>query len=123
MTNYCTYRISETIRVLLFITASIMIFQFFPVTALMLVLLALLNDLPIMTIAYDNVKYSDKPEEWDMRTLLRVATFLGVIGVFSSFGMLYIGLIVLKLNPLVLQSLIYLKLSVAGTFNRVSRED
>ncbi|MGA3060836.1 MAG: plasma-membrane proton-efflux P-type ATPase [Candidatus Bathyarchaeia archaeon] len=114
MTNYCTYRISETIRVLLFITASILIFQFFPVTALMLVLLALLNDLPIMTIAYDNVKYSDEPEEWDMRTLLGIATFLGVIGVFSSFGMLYIGLIVLKLNPLVLQSLIYLKLSVGG---------
>jgi hypothetical protein len=80
----------------------------------MLVLLALLNDLPIMTVAYDNVKYSDKPEEWDMRTLLGIATFLGVIGVFSSFGMLYIGLIVLKLNPLVLQSLIYLKLSAGG---------
>jgi H+-transporting ATPase len=114
MTNYCTYRIAETIRVLLFMTASIIIFQFYPVTALMLVLLALLNDLPIMTIAYDNVKYSDKPERWDMRSLLGIATFLGVIGVFSSFGVLYIGLIVLKLNPLVLQSFIYLKLSVAG---------
>jgi H+-transporting ATPase len=114
MTNYGTYRIAETIRVLLFMTASIIIFQFYPVTALMLVLLALLNDLPIMTIAYDNVKYSDKPEKWDMRTLLGIATFLGIIGVFSSFGILYIGLMVLKLDPLVLQSFIYLKLSVAG---------
>jgi H+-transporting ATPase len=114
MTNYGTYRIAETIRVLLFMTASIVIFQFYPVTALMLVLLALLNDLPIMTIAYDNVKYSDKPEKWDMRTLLGIATFLGIIGVFSTFGIFYIGLIVLKLNPLVLQSFIYLKLSVAG---------
>jgi H+-transporting ATPase len=114
MTNYGTYRIAETIRVLLFMTASIIVFQFYPVTALMLVLLALLNDLPIMTIAYDNVKYSNKPEKWDMRTLLGIATFLGVIGVFSSFGILYIGLNVLKLDPLVLQSFIYLKLSVAG---------
>ena len=114
MTNYCTYRIAETIRVLLFMTASIVIFQFYPVTALMLVLLALLNDLPIMTIAYDNVKYSDKPEKWDMRTLLGMASFLGILGVFSSFGILYIGLVLLKLNPLVLQSFIYLKLSVAG---------
>ena len=114
MTNYGTYRIAETIRVLLFMTASIIIFQFYPVTALMLVLLALLNDLPIMTIAYDNVKYSDKPEKWDMRTLLGIATFLGTIGVFSSFGILYIGLRVLMLDPLVLQSFIYLKLSVAG---------
>jgi H+-transporting ATPase len=114
MTNYGTYRIAETIRVLLFMTASIVIFQFYPVTALMLVLLALLNDLPIMTIAYDSVKYSGKPEKWDMRTLLGIATFLGIIGVFSTFGILYIGLMVLKLNSLVLQSFIYLKLSVAG---------
>ena len=39
---------------------------------------------------------------------------MGIIGVFSSFGILYIGLVVLKLSPLVLQSFIYLKLSVAG---------
>ena len=114
MTNYCTYRIAETIRILLFMTASILIFNFFPINALMLVLLALLNDMPIMTIAYDNVKYSNKPEKWDMRTLLGIATFLGIIGVFSTFGILYIGLVVLKLNPLVLQSFIYLKLAVAG---------
>jgi len=114
MTNYGTYRIAETIRVLLFITASIVVFQFYPVTALMIVLLALLNDLPIMTIAYDNVKYSDKPERWDMRTLLGIATFLGIIGVFSTFGILYIGTVLLGLDPLVLQSFIYLKLSVAG---------
>jgi H+-transporting ATPase len=49
-----------------------------------------------------------------MRTLLGVATFLGIIGVFSTFGILYIGLNILNLSPLVLQSFIYLKLSVAG---------
>jgi H+-transporting ATPase len=114
MTNYCTYRIAETIRILLFMTASIIIFQFFPINALMLVLLALLNDLPIMTIAYDRVKYSDKSEKWDMRTLLGIATFLGIIGVFSTFGILYLGLVILKLNLVVLQSFIYLKLAVAG---------
>ncbi len=114
MTNYATYRIAETIRVLLFVTSSIIIFEFYPVTPLMIVLLALLNDLPIMTIAYDNVKYSNKSERWDMRTLLGIATFLGIIGVFSSFVILYIGYEVLKLDFLVLQSFIYLKLSVAG---------
>ncbi len=114
MNNYGIYRIAETIRVLLFITFSIIAFQFYPVTALMIVLLAILNDLPIMTIAYDNVKYSDAPEKWDMRRLLAVSTFIGIIGVFSSFGILYIGTEVFKLDPLVLQSFIYLKLSVAG---------
>jgi H+-transporting ATPase len=114
MNNYAIYRIAETIRVLLFITSSIVVFQFYPVTALMIVLLALLNDMPIMTIAYDTVKFSDEPEKWNMRTLLGIATMLGVIGVFSSFGILYIGREILNLNLGILQSFIYLKLSVAG---------
>ncbi len=114
MTNYTIYRINETFRVLFFISLSIIVFKLYPVTALMIVLLALLNDMPIMTIAYDNVKISQKPEKWNMRTLLGISSFLGIIGTASSFGMLIIGLEVLHLNPLVLQSFIYLKLSVAG---------
>jgi H+-transporting ATPase len=114
MDNYSIYRIAETIRVLFFITFSIIAFGFYPVTALMIVLLALLNDAPIMTIAFDNVKYSSQPEKWDMRRTLGIATFLGLIGVVSSFLILYIGLDVFQLNLDVLQSFIYLKLSVAG---------
>jgi H+-transporting ATPase len=114
MNNYSMYRIAETIRVILFITLSITIFQFYPVTALMIVLLAILNDLPIITIAYDNVKLSDKPKTWDMQTVLGIATFLGIIGVLSTFGIFYIGLNVFNLDVAVLQSFIYLKLSVAG---------
>jgi H+-transporting ATPase len=114
MNNYSIYRIAETIRVILFMTLSILIFQFYPVTALMIVLLAILNDLPIITIAYDNVRYSDMPEKWNMRTVLGIATFLGIIGVMSTFGIFYIGLNVFNLNLNVLQSFIYLKLSVAG---------
>jgi len=114
MNNYSIYRITETIRVLLFITLSIIVFQFYPITALMIVLLAIMNDLPIITIAYDNVKYSNKPEKWNMYNILGIATILGIIGVFSTFGILYIGKEVLNLSPDLLQSFIYLKLSVAG---------
>ncbi|MGP8125626.1 MAG: plasma-membrane proton-efflux P-type ATPase [Nitrososphaerales archaeon] len=114
MTNYAIYRINETFRVLFFISLSIIAFRLYPVTALMIVLLALLNDMPILTIAYDSVKISQQPEKWNMRTLLGISSFLGGIGTVSSFGILIIGLQVLHLNPLVLQSFIYLKLSVAG---------
>ena len=115
MNNYSIYRITETIRVLFFITLSILIFDFYPITALMIVLLALLNDGPIMTIAYDNVKYSNEPEKWDLRMILGVATFLGVLGVLESFFVLYLGINILHLSIPVLQSFIYLKLSIAGT--------
>lgn len=114
MTSYSIYRIGETIRLVFFITVSIIAFNFYPITALMVVLLALLNDFPIMTIAYDNVRYSSEPERWNMRTLLGVSTALGLIGVIASFTLLYIGLNVFHLSHDVLQSFIYLKLSVAG---------
>ncbi|NMG83316.1 MAG: plasma-membrane proton-efflux P-type ATPase [Methanosarcinales archaeon] len=114
MNSYAIYRIAETIRVLLFMTLSILIFNFYPVTALMIVLLALLNDLPIMSIAYDNVKYSDNPEKWDMRVVLGIATVLGIAGVISTFGLFYIGEEMLHMTRESIQSFIYLKLSVAG---------
>ncbi len=114
MGNYAIYRISETIRVLLFITLSIITFQFYPVTALMIVLLAILNDAPIMTIAFDNVKVSPTPDRWNMRTTLGISTILGIIGVFSSFGIFFIGKEVFHMSNEILQSFIYLKLSLAG---------
>jgi H+-transporting ATPase len=114
ITNYVTYRLTETIRVLIFITLSIVVFNQYPVTALMVVLLALLNDLPIMSMAYDNVVSPSKPEKLDVRGILTLAFILGVTGVLSSFGLLYIGKVVLQLGADVIQSFIYLKLSVAG---------
>jgi H+-transporting ATPase len=100
--------------VLLFMTLSILVFNFYPVTAIMIVLLALLNDGAILSIAFDRVRYSKEPEAWDMRRVLGVATSLGVIGVVASFGLFYIGERVFHLNRDFIQSLLYLKLSVAG---------
>ncbi len=114
MQSYAIYRIAETIRVLLFMTLSILVFNFYPVPAVMIVLLALLNDGAILSIAYDRVRYSSQPEVWNMRIVLAIASILGVAGVFASFGLFYLGERVFHLNPEVIQSLMYLKLSVAG---------
>jgi H+-transporting ATPase len=114
MTNYAVYRIAETIRVLLFLSMAILVFNLYPVTAIMIVLLAILNDGAILTIAYDNVHYSDRPEAWNMRSVLGIATILGVFGVISSFSLFYLGKNVFHLNNNIIQTLIYLKFSVAG---------
>ena len=114
MNNYSIYRVAETFRVLFFITTTILVFQFYPVTALMIVLLAILNDLPIITIAYDHVRYSNFPEKWNMRVIIGIAFMLGILGVIESFGLFFVGYKLLDLTPGVLQSFMYLKLSVAG---------
>jgi H+-transporting ATPase len=114
MNSYAMYRIAETIRVLLFMTLSILVFNFYPVTAVMIVLLALLNDGAILSIAYDNVRYSNEPEAWNMRLVLGIASVLGVAGVVASFGLFYLGENVFHLSRDVIRSFMYLKLSVAG---------
>ncbi len=114
MTSYATFRIAETIRVLLFMTLSILVFDFYPVTAIMIVLLAILNDFPIMMIAYDNALASEKPVRWNMERVLVIATCLGVVGVVETFVLFYYVDEVLKLPREMLQTVIFLKLLVAG---------
>lgn len=80
----------------------------------MIVLLAVLNDGAIISIAYDNVRYSDKPKAWNMVTVLTIATVLGVAGVIASFTLFALGDQVFHLDRSTIQTLMYLKLSVAG---------
>ncbi len=114
MNSYAIYRIAETLRVLLLMTLAILVFKFYPVTAVMIVMIALLNDGAILSIAYDNVRYRNQPEAWNMPMVLGISTVLGVIGVVSAFGLFYLGEAVFVLDRAVIQTLIYLKLSVAG---------
>ena len=114
MNSYAIYRIAETLRVLLFMTLSILIFNFYPVTAVMIVLIAVLNDGAILSIAYDNVHYKKTPEAWNMRLVLGIASVLGFVGPIAAFGLFYLGDRVFHLGHPELQTLMYLLLSVAG---------
>jgi H+-transporting ATPase len=114
MNSYAIYRIAETLRVLFFMTLAILVFNFYPVTAVMIVMIALLNDGAILSIAYDNVHYRNKPEAWNMRLVLSISTVLGVIGVVAAFGLFYLAERVFHMDRLTAQTLMYLKLSVAG---------
>jgi H+-transporting ATPase len=82
----------------------------------MIVMLALLNDGAILSIAYDNVQYSNKPEAWNMRLVMSIATVISIIGVIDSFGLFYLGERYFHLDRAIIQTLMYLKLSVAGHF-------
>ena len=114
MNSYAIYRIAETLRVLFFMTLAILVFNFYPVTAVMIVMIAVLNDGAILSIAYDKVHYSDRPEKWNMRLVLGISTVLGVIGVVAAFGLFYLAERVFHLDRAYAQTLMYLKLSVAG---------
>jgi len=113
MQSYSIFRIAETVRIILFMTLSIVVFNFYPITALMIILLALLNDIPILAIAYDNTRVDMNPVRWNMSEMLTISTILGVAGVLASFLLFFL----LKENGFsedVIRSMLFLKLIVAG---------
>jgi H+-transporting ATPase len=97
-----------------FMVAAMLVYQFYPITAIMIILLALLNDIPIMAIAYDNTWLDPKPVRWRMHRVLTIATVLGLIGVVETFLLLMIAYSYLDIGLAQVQTIIFLKLSIAG---------
>jgi H+-transporting ATPase len=98
ITTYTIYRVALTMDIMFLVVMSTIFLGFQPLTAIMIVVMSLLDDIPIMTIAYDNTPVSERPIRWKMPRLLGVSTVLGFFSVVQSFGLLLIGMEVLS-NP------------------------
>jgi len=92
ITSYVYYRIAMTIAIMLVVVMSSVIFNIQPVTAIMIVVLALLDDIPIMTIAYDNVRTGDAPVRWNMHRILVFSGLMGLMATAQSFGLVLLGM-------------------------------
>jgi H+-transporting ATPase len=114
MNSYAIYRITETIRIMIFVVLAMIAFNFYPITAIMIILLAFLNDIPIMTIAYDRTWLDPRPVRWNTRRVITVSTVMGITGTIGSFLMLYLAVDWLKLPIPKVQTYIFLKMAVAG---------
>ncbi|MFZ0470503.1 MAG: plasma-membrane proton-efflux P-type ATPase [Thiogranum sp.] len=114
MNSYAIYRITETIRIMIFVVLAMIVFDFYPITAIMIILLAFFNDVPIMAIAYDNTGLDRRPVRWNMHRVITVSTVMGVIGTLGSFLMLYLAVDWLQLSIPKVQTYIFLKMAVAG---------
>jgi H+-transporting ATPase len=114
MNSYAIYRITETIRIMVFVVLAMLVYNFYPITALMIILLAFANDVPILAIAYDNTWLNPNPVHWNMRRVLSVSTVLGLVGVVETFGLLALAKTWLDLSEAQIQTLIFLKLAIAG---------
>jgi H+-transporting ATPase len=114
MNSYAIYRITETIRIMIFVVLAMIVFGFYPITAIMIILLAFFNDVPIMAIAYDNTELAQRPVRWQMHRVITVSTVMGVIGTLGSFLMLFLAVDWLHLDIPKVQTYIFLKMAVAG---------
>ncbi|QDT41606.1 Calcium-transporting ATPase 1 [Gimesia alba] len=121
--NYVLFRVSMTLDIMFVVVLSTCFFGFSPLTPVMIVFLALLDDVPIMTIAYDNTLLPDKPVRWNMRRLLTISSLMGLLSVAQTFTLLLIGmewmgnhdwLTWIHVTPDHLQTVIFLQIVAGG---------
>ncbi len=60
-------------------------------TPLLIVLLLFANDFVTMSIATDNVSFSNQPDRWRIRVLMQVAFVLAIPVLLLSFGFLFVA--------------------------------
>jgi H+-transporting ATPase len=96
ITSYTIYRVALTMTIMFLVVLSTVFLEFQPLTAVMIVVMSLLDDIPILTIAYDNTPVSPRPIRWRMPRLIGVSATLGLFMIIQSFSLLLIGLEVLS---------------------------
>ena len=101
---YVVYRVAASI--ILVLTLSIVIFAAgCAVDGLLIIILALLNDISMIPVAYDNAKATTKPQMPDSRKLLLVSLYYGIVHSAAGIGFIFILADRAKLkNPLELNA-------------------
>ena len=85
-------KIIKTFTIVVFVTLSFMFTGLFVVTAFDMVLLLFLTDFVTLSLATDKVRWSYKPDTWNITELVKIAVALGIVTLIEHFGLLYIGL-------------------------------
>lgn len=116
MRTYVIYRVTETMRRLFALTIAIILFNFYPVTPVMLALLAMFNAIVLIALAYDETQPSPQPEVWRMTEVMSVAISLGAVGIVEFFGLYILGVSVFSLPLGELQTVLFIALTAAGYF-------
>lgn len=91
-------KIVKTFQVILFVIIAFLATGLFVVGAFQVVLLLFLVDFVTISLSTDNVRPSEKPENWNITPLVKGAIVLGVATVIESLGLLYVGLNYLGLS-------------------------
>ena len=112
--NYSLYRISESFRLVVSILILGLWYGFYPLLPLQLIVLVLLNDIPIISLAVDRVKISARPSKFEMKQRFILSLLFGSVGILNSIILFYLMTKVLHLPLAYAQTMFFLKLTVSG---------
>ncbi len=111
---YSVYRISESFRIIVTIAILGIIYGAYPLQPIQLIILALLNDIPIISLAFNRVKITTTPSEIKAKARLILSTLFGFVGVINSLLFVAIARNFFHLGWDAIQTMFFLKLTVSG---------
>lgn len=117
MLTYTINKIMKTLEIAIFLTIGVIMTHAFVITPRMIVLLLFTNDFVTMSIATDHVAFSQRPDRWDIRTLMLIGAFLAALVLILSFTVYFVGRDVLGLKLAQLQTLVFVMLVATGQGN------
>ncbi len=112
--TYSLYRISESFRLVVTLAILGIIFKAYPLNTLQIILIALLNDLPIISLAFDRVKIANRPARLNFKNQISSSVLFGLAGIVNSLLVLLITVYVWHLDWSTIQTIYFLKLTVSG---------
>ncbi len=112
--TYSLYRISESLRLIITIAALGIFYQIYPLTPLQIILIALLNDIPIISLAFDRVKVASRPSKINVKERFILSSLYGLTGIGNSLILFVIMVNILHLDWRVVQTIYFLKITVSG---------
>lgn len=114
MMSYTIYRIAMTLNIMIFVVWAMLVYNEYPLTTIMIILLALLDDIPIMTIAWDNAELSTTPVKWQMGRLLTISSVMGAMALAEIIGLYLLARDVFHVDLAQTQTMMFLGLIVGG---------
>lgn len=112
--NYSVYRISESFRLVITILLLGLVYGFYPLVPIQIIILAFLNDIPIISLAVDKVETVTKPATIHARKRLTLSILFGMVGVMNSLLLFFYTFNVWHLSLPIIQTMFFLKLTVSG---------
>jgi H+-transporting ATPase len=102
ITAWILSKIIRTLQIAVFVVLSFLITGNYVVSAFVMILYFFMTDFVKISLATDNLRWSDKPNTWNIASLVKVSVILSVLVIAESFGLLYISLSYFHLNADVL---------------------
>ena len=112
--TYSLYRISESLRLIITITVLGILYRVYPLTALQIIVIALLNDIPIISLASDRVNIANRPAKINAKSRFTLSSLYGFVGIVESLVLFFIIRNILHLDWGIIQTMYFLKLTVSG---------